>query len=74
MDTQLFRFADSPFVPVAIGFFGLGTGYFNWGWAGVVWISQDKSGSEFQLVTGIWLMYCTYGMTVDVALGAKARI
>jgi hypothetical protein len=28
----------------------------------------------FQFVTGIWLMYCTYAMTVDLALGAKVRI
>jgi hypothetical protein len=27
-ETQAFTFAASPFVPVAIGFFGLGTGYF----------------------------------------------
>jgi len=25
-------------------------------------------------VTGIWLMYCTYAMTVDLALGAKAWV
>src|ERR1700755_934704 len=31
MDGQVFTFASSPFVPVAIGFFGLGTGYFIWG-------------------------------------------
>jgi hypothetical protein len=31
METQTFTFASSPFVPVAIGFFGLGTGYFIWG-------------------------------------------
>jgi hypothetical protein len=31
METQVFTFASSPFVPVAIGFFGLGTGYFIWG-------------------------------------------
>jgi hypothetical protein len=30
MDTQAFSFAASRFVPVAIGFFGLGTGYFIW--------------------------------------------
>ncbi len=27
-----------------------------------------------QLMTGIWLMYCTYAITVDQALGAKAWI
>jgi hypothetical protein len=31
METQAFSFAASRFVPVAIGFFGLGTGYFIWG-------------------------------------------
>ena len=31
MEAQTFTFASSPFVPVAIGFFGLGTGYFIWG-------------------------------------------
>src|SRR5260370_42552978 len=28
----------------------------------------------FQFITGIWLMYCTYAMTVDLALGAKAWV
>ena len=28
----------------------------------------------FQLMTGAWLMYCTYAITVDLALGAKAWI
>ena len=28
----------------------------------------------FQVITGVWLMYCTYVMTVDLALGAKAWI
>ena len=27
-----------------------------------------------QLMTGIWLTYCTYAITVDLALGAKAWI
>ncbi|HVB97905.1 MAG TPA: hypothetical protein VNJ12_01045 [Candidatus Dormibacteraeota bacterium] len=27
-----------------------------------------------QLATGIWLMYCTYAITVDLALGAKVWI
>jgi hypothetical protein len=31
MDTQTFTFAASRFAPVAIGFFGLATGYFIWG-------------------------------------------
>ena len=28
----------------------------------------------FQFVTGIWLLYCMYAMTVNLALGAKAWI
>jgi hypothetical protein len=31
METQALTFANSPFWPVAIGFFGLGVGYFIWG-------------------------------------------
>jgi hypothetical protein len=27
-----------------------------------------------QFVTGMWLMYCTYAITVDLALGAKAWV
>jgi hypothetical protein len=27
-----------------------------------------------QFITGIWLMYCTYAMTVDLALGARAWV
>ena len=28
----------------------------------------------FQVVTGIWLMYCTHAITVDLALCAKAWV
>jgi hypothetical protein len=28
----------------------------------------------FQVLTGIWLMYCTYAMTVDLTLGAKVWV
>jgi hypothetical protein len=28
----------------------------------------------FQFLTGIWLMYCTYAITVNLALGTKAWI
>jgi hypothetical protein len=27
-----------------------------------------------QFITGIWLMYCTYAMTVDLALGNRAWV
>lgn len=59
METQAFNFAASRFVPVAIGLFS--------------WNSGGRLGL-FQCVTGIWLMYCTYAMTVDLALGAKAWV
>jgi len=45
METQAFTFASSPFAPLAIGFFGLGTCYFIW-WSGPVRISQGQSGSK----------------------------
>jgi hypothetical protein len=38
------------------------------------WNSGLRLIGLFQLVTGIWLMYCTYAMTVNLALGAKAWI
>jgi hypothetical protein len=28
----------------------------------------------FQFITGIWLMYCTHAMTLDLALGYKAWV
>ena len=31
MEAETLSLAGSPFVPVAIGFFGLGAGYFVWG-------------------------------------------
>ena len=46
MEAQAVTFASSPFAPLAIGFFGLGTGYFIWGGQALVWISQDQSGSQ----------------------------
>ena len=38
------------------------------------WNSGNRIIRLFQLITGVWLMYCTYAMTVDLALGAKAWI
>jgi hypothetical protein len=81
MEAQAFTFASSPFVPVAIGFFGLGTGYFIWGGQATEvptrllgWKSGTRLIGLFQFVTGVWLMYCTYATTVNLALGAKAWI
>lgn len=38
------------------------------------WNSGGRLVGLFQVVTGVWLMYCTYAMTVDLALGAKAWV
>jgi hypothetical protein len=38
------------------------------------WRAGGRLVGLLQFVTGIWLMYCTYAITVDLALGAKAWI
>jgi hypothetical protein len=52
MDTQAFSFAASRFVPVAIGFFGLGTGYFIWG--GQALFGFPKTSPEVNRTMGMW--------------------
>src|ERR1700752_2282806 len=52
METQAFSFAASRFVPVAIGFFGLGTGYFIWG--GQALFGFPKSSAEVNKTMGMW--------------------
>src|SRR6201993_1402900 len=52
METQAFSFAASRFVPVAIGFFGLGTGYFIWG--GQALFGFPKSSPEVNKTMGMW--------------------
>src|ERR1700751_3966980 len=52
METQTFTFAASRFVPVAIGFFGLGTGYFVWG--GQALFGFPKASSEVNKTMGMW--------------------
>ena len=52
METQTFTFASSPFVPVAIGFFGLGTGYFIWG--GQALFGFPKTSPEVNRTLGLW--------------------
>jgi hypothetical protein len=44
MTPQTFTFASSSFWPIAIGFFGLGTGYFIWG--GQALFGYPKAGPE----------------------------
>src|SRR3989442_14476432 len=52
METQAFSFAGSRFVPVAIGFFGLGTGYFIWG--GQALFGFPKTSPEVNRTMGMW--------------------
>ncbi|MGC1870725.1 MAG: hypothetical protein WA700_07170 [Acidobacteriaceae bacterium] len=52
METQTFALASSPFVPIAIGFFGLGTGYFIWG--GQALFGFPKSSPEVNRSLGLW--------------------
>jgi hypothetical protein len=50
--TQAFSFAASRFVPVAVGFFGLGTGYFIWG--GQALFGFPKTSTEVNRTMGMW--------------------
>jgi hypothetical protein len=52
MDAQTFAFTNSPFAPLAIGFFGLGTGYFIWG--GQALFGFPKSSPEVNRSLGLW--------------------
>ena len=52
METQAFSFAASRFVPVAIGFFGLATGYFIWG--GQALFGFPKPSPEVNRTMGMW--------------------
>ena len=52
MEPHVFTFANSPFVPVAIGFFGLGTGYFIWG--GQALFGFPKTSPEINRSLGLW--------------------
>src|SRR5260370_11890556 len=52
METEAVTFASSPFVPVAIGFFGLATGYFIWG--GQALFGFPKTSPEVNRTLGLW--------------------
>src|ERR1700745_3072774 len=52
MEAQTFTFTSSPFVPIAIGFFGLGTGYFIWG--GQALLGFPKATPEVNKTMGMW--------------------
>jgi hypothetical protein len=52
MTPQTIAFATSPFWPVAIGFFGLGTGYVIWG--GQALFGYPKASPEVDRTMGMW--------------------
>src|ERR1700751_6199391 len=52
METRAFSFAASRFVSGAIGFFGLGTGYFIWG--GQALFGFPKNTPEVNRTLGLW--------------------
>lgn len=52
MDTHTINFAASKFVPVAVGFFGLGTGYFIWG--GQALFGFPRATPEVNKTMGMW--------------------
>ncbi len=52
MTPQTIAFASSAFWPIAIGFFGLGTGYFIWGGQGL--FGYPKSSPEVDRSMGMW--------------------
>jgi len=56
MEVQVFTFASSPFVPVAIGFLGLGTGYFIWRDQALFGFPQGSPGVNRTVgVWGFWM-------------------
>src|ERR1700738_1991997 len=52
MDPHVVKLANSPFVPIAIGFFGLGTGYLIWG--GQALFGLPKASPEVNKTLGLW--------------------
>jgi hypothetical protein len=52
MNTQSLSLTYSPFVPAAIGFFGLGAGYFVWG--GQALFGFPKSSPDVDRTMGMW--------------------
>src|ERR1700737_4249638 len=52
MEAQVISFTSSPFVPIAIGFFGLATGYLIWG--GQALFQFPKASPEVNKSLGLW--------------------
>jgi hypothetical protein len=69
MSTTAITFMQSPFLPIAVGFFGLGTGYFVWSGQSLFGFPKDSPDVDrtvalwgiwmngfMQFITGIYLM------------------
>src|SRR5438094_9559714 len=56
MNTETFTFASSHYVPIAIGLFGLATGYFIWG--GQALFGFPKPNPQVNLTMGMWAFGC----------------
>ena len=52
---MVFNLPQSAFVPVVVGFFGLGTGYFIWG--GQALFGYPKSTPEMEKTMGMWALW-----------------
>jgi hypothetical protein len=55
METHTLAFAASPFVPIAVGFFGLATGYFIWG--GQALFGFPKTSPDVDRTMGMWAFW-----------------
>ena len=63
----------SPFPPLAVGFFGLGTGYLIYGPQELLgYPERNESGASgrwvFHLGTGFWLMYLVFAAALNFVL------
>jgi hypothetical protein len=71
MTPQTFSFASSPFWPIAIGFFGLGTGYSSG--VGQALFGHPKAGPEVDRTMGMWGFwmpgFCRFLTGVDLIVG-----
>jgi len=66
----LLVFSGAGDVPVALIFLGLVLVYIAEGLERFGVLKTSKPLGFFHLVTGIWLMYCAYAATFNMALGA----
>ncbi|HQT73638.1 MAG TPA: hypothetical protein PLX84_06825, partial [Acidiphilium sp.] len=67
----LIVFAEAGDIPVAILFVGLCCVYFSgiFSYFGVAAPFSVRAQGFFHTVTGLWLMYLTYGIVLNLALG-----